>query len=96
MFRTALCIKMLMILFTRDVVSIKELSEELETNPRNIPEYRKELEAAGYPIETVSGRYIATLFFEKISGESSCLLLTAVLLYNIICIRKGGASCGIQ
>ena len=54
MFRTALCIKMLMIF---DVVSIKELSEELETNPRNIPEYRKELEAAGYPIETVSGRY---------------------------------------
>lgn len=48
---------MLMILFTRDVVSIKELAEELETNPRNIPEYRKELEAAGYSIEAVSGRY---------------------------------------
>ena len=48
---------MLMILFTRDVVSINELAEELETNKRNIPEYRKELEAAGYSIETVSGRY---------------------------------------
>ena len=48
---------MLMILFTRDIVSIKDLSEELETNPRNIPEYRKELEEAGYIIETVSGRY---------------------------------------
>lgn len=48
---------MLMILFTRDVVSIKDLAEELDTNPRNIPEYRKELEAAGYIIETVSGRY---------------------------------------
>ena len=57
MFRTAMCIKMLMILFTRDVVSIKDLSEELDTNPRNIPEYRKELEAAGYLIETVSGKY---------------------------------------
>ncbi len=57
MFRTALCIKMLMILFTRDVVSIKELADMLETNPRNIPEFRKELEVAGYPIETVSGRY---------------------------------------
>ena len=57
MFRTALCIKMLMILFTRDVVTIEVLAEELDTNPRNIPEYRKELEAAGYPIETVSGRY---------------------------------------
>lgn len=57
LFRTGLCIKMLMILYTRDIVSIKELAEELDTNPRNIPEFRKELEAAGYPIETVSGRY---------------------------------------
>ena len=57
MFRTALCIKMLMILFTRDVVSIKELAKELDTNQRNIPEFRKELEVAGYMIETVSGRY---------------------------------------
>lgn len=46
-----------MILYTRDIMSIKELAEELDTNPRNIPEFRKELEAAGYPIETVSGRY---------------------------------------
>ncbi len=57
MFRTALCMKMLMILYTRDIVSIKDLAEELDTNQRNIPEYRKELEAAGYIIETVSGRY---------------------------------------
>jgi predicted DNA-binding transcriptional regulator YafY len=48
---------MLMLLFTRDIVSIQELADELETNPRNIPEFRKELEAAGYPIETISGRY---------------------------------------
>ena len=57
MLRSALCIKMLMILFARDVVSIKDLAYELDTNPRNIPEYRKELEAAGYPIETISGKY---------------------------------------
>lgn len=57
MFRSALCMKMLMILYTRNVVSIKELAEELDTNPRNIPEFRKELEAAGYFVETVSGRY---------------------------------------
>ena len=57
MLRSALCIKMLMILFASDVVSIKDLAYELDTNPRNIPEYRKELEAAGYPIETISGIY---------------------------------------
>jgi predicted DNA-binding transcriptional regulator YafY len=49
--------KMLMILYTRDIVSIKDLAEELETNPRNIPEFRKELEEAGYLVETISGRY---------------------------------------
>ena len=42
MLKTALCIQMLKILFSRDVVSIKELADELETNPRNIPEYRNE------------------------------------------------------
>ena len=57
MLKTALCIQMLKILFSRDVVSIKELADELETNPRNIPEYRNEQEAAGYVIEAVRGRY---------------------------------------
>ena len=57
MYKTVLCIKMLMILFTRDVVTIKTLSEELETNPRNIPEYRKALQKAGYRIETITGPY---------------------------------------
>lgn len=57
MYKTAKCIKMLMILFARDVVSIRELAKLLETNPRNVPEYRKELEAAGYTITTVEGKY---------------------------------------
>ena len=57
MYKTAKCIKMLMILYTRDKMSIKELAEELEVEPRNIPEYKKELEKAGYQIETVRGFY---------------------------------------
>ena len=56
MYKTAKRIRMLMILFTRDVVSIRELAKLLNTNPRNVPEYRKELEAAGYYIQTVEGK----------------------------------------
>lgn len=55
--KTALCIKMLEILYSRSLVSISELAEMLETNPRNIPEYKKELEYAGYQITSVPGRY---------------------------------------
>ncbi len=48
---------MLELLYSRGVVGIAEIAEFLETNPRNVPEYRKELENAGYLIETVTGRY---------------------------------------
>lgn len=57
MSKTSLCIQMLEILGSRKVISISELADLLETNPRNIPEYRKELELAGYYIDAVSGRY---------------------------------------
>lgn len=58
MYRSAMCIKMLNILKARQrIVSKEELARELETNIRNISEYKKELEAAGYVIETISGRY---------------------------------------
>ena len=50
------CIKMLKVLYTKDVITIGELAKELDTNPRNIPEYRNELVIAGYHIETVPGR----------------------------------------
>ena len=56
MSKTALSIKMLEILYSRDIVSIAELATQLETNPRNIPEYKKALEEAGYYIETIPGR----------------------------------------
>ena len=48
---------MLEILYSRSVVPISELARLLETNPRNVPEYKKELEKAGYVIDTVPGRY---------------------------------------
>ena len=56
MSKTSLSIKLLEILYSRDVVSISELADRLKTNPRNIPEYKKTLEEAGYYIETVPGR----------------------------------------
>ncbi len=55
--KTALCIKMLEVLYSRGMVGISELAKILDTNPRNIPEYRKELELAGYLIDSVPGRY---------------------------------------
>ena len=48
---------MLEILYSRSIVSIAELAKLLDTNPRNIPEYKKVLEEAGYVIDTVPGRY---------------------------------------
>ena len=57
MSKTSLCINMLEILGARNIVSISELADILDTNPRNIPEYRKELETAGYYINTTPGRY---------------------------------------
>ena len=42
--RSSLCIKMLQILNAHDFVTTKELAERLETNPRNIIEFKKELE----------------------------------------------------
>ena len=42
--RTALCIRMLELLSTKKIYKISELAELLETNPRNIIEYKKELE----------------------------------------------------
>ena len=49
--RTALTIRMLMILKARAIqepISTEKLAALLETNPRNIREYRKELETAGF------------------------------------------------
>ena len=58
MSKTSQCIKLLRILYSRkQPVNIAELAGELETNPRNIPEYVKELRLIGFDIEPVHGRY---------------------------------------
>ncbi len=57
MSRTSNCIKMLNLLNSRNIISKKELAMLLETNERNISEYRAELEEAGYRIDYVSGKY---------------------------------------
>ena len=58
MSKTSQCIELLKILYSRSqVVGVNELAMTLETNPRNILEYIKELREIGYDIKTVSGRY---------------------------------------
>jgi len=48
---------MLNYLNSRSVVSKEELARALDTNERNIIEYRKELESAGYHINSIHGKY---------------------------------------
>lgn len=55
--RTAKCIRMLTLLRANRLVSTQELAQALETNPRNIREFRKELEEAGYSIRIVRGAH---------------------------------------
>lgn len=55
--RAALCIKMLLLLYAKGKMTIAEIADELETNPKNVPLFKKELETAGYDIETVRGYY---------------------------------------
>ena len=57
--RSALVIKMLNYLYANGrnkPVSREELASFLETNPRNILEFKKEIETAGYLIESVRGK----------------------------------------
>ena len=55
--KTALTIEMLKLLYSHRNTPMKkqELAEALGTNVRNIREYKKELEAAGYNIESTKG-----------------------------------------
>ena len=55
--RTAKCIKMLRLLHRRSRMSREQLADYLETNPRNIIEFREELEEAGYTILSHTGKY---------------------------------------
>lgn len=55
--RTASCIEMLKLLKSRGLIKKAELANLLETNIRNISEFKKELELAGYDIEVINGKY---------------------------------------
>ena len=55
--RTSLCIKMLMLLKSRGKMSTQDIANELETNPRNVREFRNELIVAGFNIKETRGRY---------------------------------------
>lgn len=58
-----MCIRMLQILNTGRIYKVSELADLLETNPRNIIEYKKELDevaaeyGSGFYIDTIPGRY---------------------------------------
>lgn len=55
--RSAYCIKMLVLLKARGFLTREELARLLACNVRNIPNYRKELEIAGYEIAITRGKY---------------------------------------
>lgn len=58
MSKTSQCIELLKILYSRNkLVGTNELADILETNPRNIIEYVRELRDVGYDIKTIPGRY---------------------------------------
>lgn len=57
MSKAAMCIRMLQILNSGRVYKVSELANLLETNPRNVIEYKKELEEAGYYIISIPGKY---------------------------------------
>lgn len=94
MSRTSNCIKMLQYLNNGRVWKISELADEdhLDTNPRNIYEYRKELEEAGYEIEGVPGRYggyrlniSQTIPYIRLSPNEKAALTDA---YNFVLAQK--------
>ena len=55
--KASLCLEMLQILNSGKVYKVSELAELLETNPRNIIEYKRELSDAGYFIINIPGKY---------------------------------------
>lgn len=56
MYKTANTIRMLQILYSGKIVKKRDLAAELETNERNIREYKRELIMAGYDIIEHKGR----------------------------------------
>ncbi len=57
MSKTSMCLSMLRILNSYDIISKGELAVLLDTNERNIVEYKNELEACGYHITVTPGKF---------------------------------------
>lgn len=55
--KAAMCIKMLQILNTGRVYKVSELATLLDTNPRNIIEYKRELDECEYFVDSIPGKY---------------------------------------
>ena len=86
--RAGLCIQMLNLLKARGKMNAKELADALETNPRNIREFKKELVVAGYNIEFIRGKYGGYYLGDqdvpvrKLRNEEIAALKEARLLLN--------------
>ena len=65
---------MIRILNDCNVSRVSELVQKLETNTRNIIEYRKEIEEAGYIIISVPGKYCGYKIIKE--DMFPCLKLT--------------------
>ena len=74
--KSSMCLQMLQLLNTGRVYKCSELAEILETNSRNIIEYKKELEEAGYYITSIPGKYGGYKL------EKTCLIPSLRLLGN--------------
>ncbi len=65
--RSALVIKMLQILAGRKKpINRYELAQMLESNPRNVLEFKKEIETAGYMIDSTRGKYGGYVLNEQV------------------------------
>ena len=80
--KTANSIKMLQILNSGRVYKVSELAELLETNPRNIIEYKKELEECGYIINSISGKYGGYYLDKSILIPTTALSEKEQSIYN--------------
>ena len=56
--KTAATIKLIQVLSARgEFISTSELADMIETNPRNVKEYIKEIEVCGYKVDSLAGVY---------------------------------------
>lgn len=95
-----MCIRMLQILNSGRIYKVSELADLLETNPRNIIEYKKELDeivydsfgGSGFYIENIPGRYGGYRLNGNVSIPALQLLLeekeALIESYNYVLAKK--------